>query len=105
LGWGVAVRGVEGQLESQRPGLFLLPNLQQGLVGCAASEAATVTQVRPDGAARLFEGPACACDQDPALGTGLPAILTPSSPPDLAVVNDFLYQLQDLDLAAIAETA
>ena len=35
----------------------------------------------------------------------LPLTLTTSLPPDFLAVNDFLYQLQDLDLAAIGDTA
>ena len=43
------------------------------------------------------------CDEE--FHVYLPLALTTSSPSDLSAVNDFLYQLQNLDLTAIGETA
>ena len=43
------------------------------------------------------------CDEDSYVY--LPLILATSSPSNLSAVNDFLYQLQNLDLSAIGDTA
>jgi len=43
------------------------------------------------------------CDEDSYVYP--PLILATSSPPNLSAVNDFLYQLQNLDLSAIGDTA
>lgn len=42
---------------------------------------------------------------EPGVEVDMPTSPAVSLPPDLAAVNDFLYQLQGLDLGAIAETA
>jgi len=67
----------------------------------------------PDGAWIAFESHEGQAEDSPAAlwriavpsPVYLPLVLTASPAPALAAVNDFLYQLQDLDLTAIGNTA
>jgi cysteinyl-tRNA synthetase len=88
--------------------LLLLPILLLITMSCYPSTATSPSipgvETRADGAAHLITPPDGACNEagspasSPATPTALPR-------PDLLAVNDFLYQLQNLDLTAIGNTA
>ena len=72
--------------------LFVLVITLLGLMSCSPPAVASPS-ARPDSAG----------DEEDFVY--LPLTLTESLPPDLAAVDDFLYQLQNLELDAIGETA
>jgi len=71
-----------------------------GLVSCSPPAVASPSPNQPE-TRSLTTPPAGDSDQN----LYLPLTRAASLPPDLSAVNDFLYQLQDLNLEAIGETA
>ena len=80
--------------------LFVIAVLLLAVSGCASAPASAT----PGNSRGADPTPAYRAAASPT--SGIPAGLTPArSPSALAGVNDFLYQLQDLDLDAIGTTA
>ena len=107
----VQLRRVRRQTPSRQAALLAAASLALLITACSSPAATAVglgpTLPTPDPASSLtpLQGNSAQTSTPGSLGDDDREIDTPSSPDPLSGVNDFLYQLQDIDLKAVGKTA